>query len=304
MMEIMEAKDFATKVQELLGDSYEVIADMVTRNNETTAGIMIKSKEENRIGDNVEYCPIYYPEEGISPEEIVKSFTNMPASTGKKLNDAFSCLKDPCKRNKTLWLGLSSDPNYAKKFVHRKIEDIYIIPCVFLEDTDGCVAKCNFPNNYAQSVVTDLITVEDLFNAAMKNVEQKAVIMDMNDLMQQIYAKTLHINTVPPVNLLDDETRDIDKSLPMVVITTESYDYGAAAILSQSVQKWLLEHFDGKCYIFPSSIHEMIAVPYDERISPEEFRAMVTDINNDVVKNIDQLSNNAYILSEEGLKIA
>ena len=74
--------------------------------------------------------------------------------------------------------------------------------------------------------------------------------------------------------------------------------------MSASVQKWLLEHFDGKCYILPSSIHEMIAVPYDDGVSPEELKEMISDINDNVVENIDQLSNNAYILSEEGLKIA
>lgn len=301
---VTETKDFAVKLQELLGDNHEIVVEMVTRNNETTAGIMIKNKERNHIGDNVEYCTIYYPEKGISPEEVAKSYTSMPTSTGKNLNAALECLKDPCKRNKYLWLGLSSDPDYAKQFVHRKIEDIYIIPCVFFEDTEGYAAKCNFPKNYEQSIVMDLITVDDLFNIAVKNVEQKAVIMDMNELMQQISAESLHINTRQPANLLDDETRDIDKSMPMVVITTESRNYGSAAILSASVQKWLLEHFDGKCYILPSSIHEMIAVPYDDGVSPEELKEMISDINDNVVENIDQLSNNAYILSEEGLKIA
>lgn len=301
---VTEAKDFAAKLQELLGDSYEVVVDMVTRNNETAAGIMIKNKEENRIGDNVEYCPIYYPEKGISPEEVAKSFTSMPASTWKKLNAALECLKNPCKRNKALWLGFSSDPDYAKLFVHRKIEDIFIIPCVLLEDIDGCAAKCNFPINYAQSILTSLITEDDLFNIAMKNVEQKAVIMDMNELMQQIFSESLHINTRQPANLLDDEARDIDKSMPMVVITTESHIYGSAAIMSPSVQKWLLKHMDGKCYILPSSIHEMIAVPYDDGVSPEELKEMISDINDNVVESIDQLSNNAYILSEEGLKFA
>ena len=47
-----------------------------------------------------------------------------------------------------------------------------------------------------------------------------------------------------------------------------------------------------------------IAMPYDESVSPEELRMMVSDINDDVVENTDQLSNNVYILSEEGLKIA
>ena len=256
MMEIMEAKDFAAKVQGLLGDSYEVEADMVTRNNEKTAAIMIKRKGENHKGGNLEYYPVYYPKKGVSPEEVVKRFTGIPTSTVKNLNAVLECLKDPCKKNKALWLSFSTDPDYAELFVHRKIEDIFVIPCVLLEDIDGSAAKCNFPKNYAQSIITDMITEDDLFAAAMKNVEQKAVIMNMNEVMLQIHANYLHINTVPPVNLLYDDSRDIDKPLPMVVITTESRDYGAAAILSQSVQKWLLDHFDGKCYILPSSIHE------------------------------------------------
>ena len=48
----------------------------------------------------------------------------------------------------------------------------------------------------------------------------------------------------------------------------------------------------------------LIAVPYDDGVSPEELKEMISDINDNVVENIDQLSNNAYILSEEGLKIA
>lgn len=295
-MEIMEARNFAAKVQELIGDGYEVEALMVTRNNVATAGITIKNIDPTT--DFSEICPVFYPDKNTSPEEIACSFPKMKEKMKEDVVPILDCLRNPEKRNAALWLSLTSDPGYANKFVHKKIEDIYIILSILYEDKDGYSAKCNFSTRLMRHEMMNGVMEEDLFETALKNVEQQASIMDIHTALQKV------ISSGTSVNLLNDETKKLDESLFMVVITTESQSYGAAAILVPSVQEWLLNHLGGKCFILPSSIHEVIAVPYDESMDPEELRTMVTDINREQVSDIDQLSDNAYILSKEGFKVA
>ena len=55
------------------------------------------------------------------------------------------------------------------------------------------------------------------------------------------------------------------------------------------------EEFGSNLIILPSSIHEVIIIPYKDDISLQFCKEMVTEINNTEVDREDILSNSVYI---------
>jgi len=52
-----------------------------------------------------------------------------------------------------------------------------------------------------------------------------------------------------------------------------------------------------KIVVLPSSVHEMLLVPYTEEMSLEDFSAMVSEVNNTEVRPEERLTDRAYIIT-------
>lgn len=76
---------------------------------------------------------------------------------------------------------------------------------------------------------------------------------------------------------------------------------GAWGIFEPDIREKLLQMFGGSCIIIPSSIHEVLAMAEGAQTTTE-LTHMIRSINETVVKPEDQLSDHAYILTEDGLE--
>lgn len=78
---------------------------------------------------------------------------------------------------------------------------------------------------------------------------------------------------------------------PLIVVTNSNGYLGAAAILAAGD---ILPK--GKYYMFPSSIHEMLVLPFTDDTNINEMTALVGQVNASTVDEDEQLGNRAYIL--------
>lgn len=83
----------------------------------------------------------------------------------------------------------------------------------------------------------------------------------------------------------------------MYVVTNNRKLLGASAILD----KFALKNLAGRCnanrfIVFPSSVHEMIAVPDDGKNNIDELNEMVREINEDEVDPEERLADRVYII--------
>lgn len=83
----------------------------------------------------------------------------------------------------------------------------------------------------------------------------------------------------------------------MYVVTNNRKLLGASAILD----KFALKNLAGRCnanrfIVFPSSVHEMIAVPDDGKNNIDELNEMVREINEDAVDPEERLAERVYII--------
>lgn len=93
-----------------------------------------------------------------------------------------------------------------------------------------------------------------------------------------------------------------DNNAKMIVITNEKMVDGAAAILYPGVLDKLHQMLGDMFILFPSSIHELLAVPYKGE-SADDLKKMVRMINKTRVDEPDRLSDNVYLVRDSWIEL-
>lgn len=88
----------------------------------------------------------------------------------------------------------------------------------------------------------------------------------------------------------------------MYVITIKGKLYGASVIMLPKTYEILSQYLGEKFIILPSSIHECIAVPYEEN-QLEELVDMVRCVNCEAVEEVDKLSDHIYLCNRTGISL-
>lgn len=84
-----------------------------------------------------------------------------------------------------------------------------------------------------------------------------------------------------------------------IVLTNQSGIHGAAVLLYEETLKAVSDLFQGDFYVLPSSIHEILAVPYSASVSQKEIKEMVIEVNQDCVSADEILSDHVYFYDSQ-----
>lgn len=89
---------------------------------------------------------------------------------------------------------------------------------------------------------------------------------------------------------------------PMIYLSDDTSRFGAAQVLSNHALKIAEEIFEGSFFILPSSLHEVVLLKYvKEKV--ESYKAMVREINREVVSPEDWLSDQVYYYDAEDKQV-
>lgn len=162
---------------------------------------------------------------------------------------------------------------------HRLIcmkEDNIITSCVTLEE-------CKEWN----------LTEQELFQISLRN-------------MPNLLPSKLHTMEEMILGLMDQEFSEYTRedsvllqrkeghTYPMYVLTNSLGIHGAASILYPGLLDECYKMFSSEFFILPSSVHELILVPFTEDLKQENLRAMVLEVNESHIAEEDFLSNTIY----------
>lgn len=92
---------------------------------------------------------------------------------------------------------------------------------------------------------------------------------------------------------------EIPKNEQLYILTNESGVFGAAQIGNPYVLRAIEQELGETFYILPSSVHEVMILAESTSFNPEELRAIVQAVNEEMVDLQEQLSNDVYRYSEE-----
>ena len=93
-------------------------------------------------------------------------------------------------------------------------------------------------------------------------------------------------------------SEEMDEQTPFFIISNTSRVKGASAILNKKVLAEFGERYHtNKIVVLPSSVHEMLLVPYTEEIDLDTFSDMVGQVNSSEVDPTEQLVDRAFIIT-------
>jgi len=81
------------------------------------------------------------------------------------------------------------------------------------------------------------------------------------------------------------------------IVSNSSYVKGASSILNrEALSEYARELGVNKIVVLPSSIHEMIIMPFNSSVNLDNLSAMVKEINETQVLPEERLTDRAYVL--------
>ncbi|MCR5785689.1 MAG: DUF5688 family protein, partial [Eubacterium sp.] len=130
------------------------------------------------------------------------------------------------------------------------------------------------------------VTLKEIFEAALLNIDKCFEIMDMSSMLMA----------------MDVINEPIDSDCKMLILSNKDKVLGAASMLSKKALSQIHKVFGEKFVILSSSIHEVIAVPYEEE-TVTNCNFLIREINATKVEPEEVLCNHAFICENCELSI-
>ena len=149
--------------------------------------------------------------------------------------------------------------------------------------------KADREGNYSSKVSEEIlgcanITASEAWEQAEANTNAETKIESMAKVMAEIIGC--------------EYSEEMDEEIPFFVLTNKSKIRGASAILNKKLlAEFGKKYHTEKIVVLPSSVHEMLLVPYTEEIDLETFSKMVSEVNRTEVNPTERLTDRAYIIS-------
>lgn len=287
-----------TAVEKKMGKEYHILLRQIPKNNGILLDGLCIGTAANRISPAI-YLNSYYSEyeHGMSMDDIVAEIFHLyqdnqilPGITIEQLTN-FQLLKD-----KILYKLIQTEPNveYLKNLPHVSFLDLSIIFYLQIQDTEEGLLTAMIHNEHLKAWN---LSMDELYKLAAVNTPRllPPVIRDMSDVLKDIAKANMgdHYNE----SLVDELFRDQnDEDLsPLYVLTNSIGVNGACCILYNDVLKEFAAKQGKDLIVLPSSIHEVLLIPKDDKADYEDLSDMVAEINECEVPLEDQLSNQVYL---------
>lgn len=178
---------------------------------------------------------------------------------------------------------LSAVPHYA-------FLDLSIVFYVLLEVTEEGTASMVIKNDHAEQWK---VQTDTLWEDAVKNGKNllPAEFFTMNHALKEMLGEN-------PGGEQEEENLFLGENVKtdgMYVLSNKIRSYGAACIAYPQVLKMIGQILRKDFYILPSSVHEVVIVPWSPELKWSELDEMVAEINADQVAEEEVLSSHAYL---------
>lgn len=265
------------KLQEILGNEFLIEETVIRKNNCIVNGISIRRKEEA-------VAKVFYCDSFSSAEELAKAYLEITENVDA--SDYLKKILDPCWVKENVYLRLTADVDFAKEYVHKQVQDLYIIPYVKFDEEHLMNLKVSNLKGYDK---------DEIFSLALQNMEKRSLLASVEDIIFRSLTGDFEV-----ANYMKESNPELEEKLrqgSMLCLTNSEYRFGAASIFCESVKKRLCEIFTDGCYLIPSSVHEFLVVK-KEVATPEDLKTMILEVNTTEVAKEDRLSDAAYFFDK------
>ncbi len=312
----MEYNQFVDDVKECLrikvDDQYEVKVNRVKKNNSVVLDGIVFFKEGDNVSPNI-YLNSYYSRymDGESMDTIANDILSVYENSRRRVSEEYKTLDytfDGMKDHIVYRLvNYNKNKELLEEVPHVRFLDLAItFHCLVKQDEEG-IGTIRVTN--AHLVEWDC-TVKELMQVATNNTKRlfPVRISTMEQVITDLLRKDFSI--MYPEGGCDDAVEEMIaemvggmKCKSMYIVSNELGINGATSILYQDVLYDLAAKLETDFYLLPSSIHEVILVPYEEDISRAELRSMVKEVNATQVAVDEVLSDKVYLYRRDKNRI-
>ena len=287
-MDYKEFKEsFKNDIKAALGDKgmdVTVEENRTEKLNQAYDAVSIKP-EGSRIGVNLNMESAYKAyEDGTPFDEVVAKAAESAASALENVPDLdIDSLTDYSVMKEKLSMEVvSADRNeeMLKNVPHKQMEDMAVVYRLVLDENNS---------GNGTILVTDKmmeqfgVTPEQLHEDAMKNSPEirPSEIKGMSEILGEM----MGTDAIPMIDPADEQ---------MFVATVPDKNRGAGVIAYPDFMEDAAVKLEGDFYVIPSSVHEVILVKDDGRMTAKDLEAMVKDVNATQVAPEDRLTDHVY----------
>jgi hypothetical protein len=293
------------KVKQLMGEEYNLRIYKVTKNNSLELDSLVMLKQGNHYAPNIYLAPYYDAYlEGTSIKELSERLCDIYRQYQvPMLNENFQYSFEGMISNIIYRIvNYESNKKLLEKVPFIKYLDLAItFHCLVRDDEEG-IGTIRITNEHLREWKTSLqelhkyatVNTKSLFPPIIRSMED--VIHRMlteNDMSNEKYNLTEEL-----FDSYSDEggTTNLNR---MFVLTNQKGINGASCLLYDKVLHDFANKVNSDFYILPSSIHELILVPYNESMDEASLTKMVKEVNQTQVAPEEVLSNRVYYYSRE-----
>lgn len=191
---------------------------------------------------------------------------------------------------------INREENYAllKNIPYIEFLDLVLVFYCIFNETDTYTQSCVVTNNH---IALWNIKVEDLKKIALLNTRKYSCfnITAMNKIIAELFKQQLFEGELYEngeiLKYINDETEENN----MYVLTNKQKIFGAVAIVYDQILEDFANIINSDLYIIPSSVHEVIIIPYTKSEDISIYNQIIEEVNMNNVSKEERLSGHLYL---------
>lgn len=278
-------REIVEALEENFPEGTEITMQTIVKpGNKEYVGIVVKDPKVN-------ITPTIYLWDGYENEpvdEVVERVLNMYDNykTENNIDVSFITNWDEVKEKILIKLmNPETNEKYLKELVtvpYLDLVAVFYIPVITGENGSGNVTvQKNFLDIWD-------VTAEEVFAVAVENTRETLYIEDLAAIMKKLMGGNI------PEEMMVGE--------PLMIVLSNKNKINGAGVLPSALTE--INKRYGKCYLIPSSVHEMIILPDNGTLNKDEINSMIREVNETEILPEERLSDHAYYFDGKELKIA
>ena len=254
------------KILESLGEPFRVEHRNVHKNNETLSGIMLTGRSA---------CPTIYVDDetflATPDDEVIKELADTFATCNLEFDSRYTqhdyilanVYPKVIGANNLHWV---EEENY----LYKKFLDLIVLFYVVVGEENGQILSYTLMESHVRGM-----SKGDIYGSAITNLRNATDVYPMENVLREVL--------------------DVDWESGMWIFTNKWKVNGAAVMLVDDLLSDFAETVNQDFVILPSSVHEVIVMPFAYTIDAEMLYNMVCQVNRETLAPCDKLVDNVYI---------
>ncbi len=291
-------------VEGKMGKGYSARVYKILKNNSLELDSLVVLKESKNFAPNIYLMPYFEAYlEGTSLSELAERICGSCVTSAVPTDDnnftfAFSSMKPYIVHR---LINYEKNRKLLDRIPHIRYLDLAVTyHCLVRNDEQG-IGTIRITNDHLDVWETD---VNEISLLAGKNTSRifPAEIRCMDEVIRDLIGEgvsDIGEGQISGSGIPDQQLSGEKKRKRMYILTNQKGINGASCMLYEHVLKRFSRQIQSDFYILPSSIHEIILVPYHNKISKEALCDMVKEVNLTQVLPEEVLSDQVYLYSAD-----